>query len=337
MTQTAPIPLVGPVTPLPPTPRAPRSLGLLLGVTSALAFAASGPLVKPLLEAGWSLSAVLVIRMGVSGLILSPTLVRAMRTQRSFLVRHWRPIVMFGLFPVVGCQLLFFTAMQRMPVAIALLIQYLAPVILVGWIWMRTRRAPSRLVAGGALVAVVGLILVVDITGARFDLLGTILALGAAVCVCFYFVLAERTGDDLPPLALASGGLLIGAAVMGALGLTGVIPFAAPEVTVAFRGIEVPGIVPILFVAAVSTTIGYAFGVMAVPHLGSRVASFVGLSEVLFALLYAWMLLGEVPAPVQFVGGALVLAGVVLVRMDGVRTVTAPVAPLPAGGARGIR
>ena len=52
------------------------------------------------------------------------------------------------------------------------------------------------------------------------------------------------------------------------------------------------------------------------PRIGSRVASFVGLSEVLFALGFAWLFLAEVPAPIQFVGGALILVGVVLVRMD---------------------
>src|SRR5690606_41911480 len=62
---------------------------------------------------------------------------------------------------------------------------------------------------------------------------------------------------------------------------------------------------------------GYARGVMPGPRIGSRVASCVGLSEVLFALGFAWLLLSEAPAPIQFVGGALILVGVVLVRLDG--------------------
>jgi drug/metabolite transporter (DMT)-like permease len=217
---------------------------------------------------------------------------------------------------VLGCQLFFFSAMQRMPVAVALLIQYLAPVMLVVFVWVRTRRRPSALVLGGSLVAVVGLVLVVDVSGASFDLLGTLLALCAAVCVCAYFVISERAGDSLPPLALASGGLLVGAVGMGALGVSGVLPFAAPDVSVPLLGVPVPWFLPLLWVAGVATTVGYALGVMAVPRIGSRVASFVGLSEVLFALGFAWLLLGEVPAPVQFAGGALILAGVVLVRAD---------------------
>lgn len=293
-----------------------RTSGIVMAVVSALAFSSSGPLVKPLLEAGWSLSAALIVRMGLAGLILSPLLVRAVIRERSFLRRHGWSLVAFGLIPVAGCQVLFFSAMQRMPVAVALLIQYLAPVMLVGFVWLRTRRTPSRLVLGGSVVAVAGLVLVVDIAGARFDLLGTLFALAAAVCVCVYFVMSERTGDDLPPLALASGGLLIGALFMGVLAVTGILPFAAPDITVTFRGIEMPGFLPLLWVGAVGTTLGYALGVMAVPRVGSRLASFIGLSEVLFALAFAWLLLGETPAPIQFVGGALILVGVVLVRMD---------------------
>ncbi|MFT4219544.1 MAG: DMT family transporter [Microbacterium sp.] len=312
LTPTAPIAIV---VPAPPAERG-RTTGLALAVVSALAFASSGPVVKPLLEAGWSLGAALVIRMAIAGLVLSPALVRALRRERGFLRRHGRTILVFGLTGVAGCQLLFFAAMQRMPVAVALLIQYLAPVLLVVHAWARTRRRPSRLVSAGSLVALVGLVLVVDIAGARFDLWGTILALGAAVCVGVYFLVAERASDDLPPLALASGGLMAGAITIALLIAAGVLPFAAPGVVISLGSFEVPGLVAILWVAAGATTIGYGLGVSAVPRIGSRVASFVGLSEVLFALGYAWLLLGERPAPVQLVGGVLILVGVVLVRAD---------------------
>ncbi|WP_426325389.1 EamA family transporter [Microbacterium sp. E-13] len=321
---TASFPVIAPAAPAS-TARM-RTTGLVMGVASALAFSSSGPFVKPLLEAGWSLGAALLVRMGVAGLVLSPALFVAIRRHRGFLRRHWRLIAAFGLMPVLGCQLFFFSAMQRMPVAIALLIQYLAPVMLVAAVWVRTRKAPSALVLWGSAVAISGLVLVVDISGASFDLIGTLLALGAAVCVCAYFVISERASDDLPPLALAAGGLLAGATVMGVLCLTGIMPFEAPAVDVVLAGVEVPWWMPLLWVAAIATTLGYALGVMAVPRIGSRVASFVGLSEVLFALMFAWIFLAEVPAPIQFAGGALILVGVVLVRADALR---APVAPAP--------
>lgn len=310
--------------------------GLLIAVASALAFSSSGPFVKPLLDGGWSLGAVLLVRMGVAALLLSPALITAVRRQRGFVRRHGLLILAFGLTAVAGCQVFYFAAMQRMPVAVALLIQYIAPVLIVVAVWVRTRRAPSKAVLVGSVVAMTGLVLVVDISGARFDLLGTLFALCAAVCAAAYFVIAGRAGDDLPPLALAAGGLLVGTVLMGALVGVGVLPFAAPSITVSLAGLEVPGILPLLWVGAVATTLGYALGVIAVPRIGSRLASFVGLSEVLFALGFAWLLLGEAPAPIQFVGGALILAGVVLVRLDAdspaepkAETSSIPVVPSP--------
>ena len=99
MTQTAPIEIIASTSPALPLPvNAPgtrpiarhRTGGIVIAVVSALAFSSSGPLVKPLLEAGWSLSAALLVRMGLAGLILSPALIAAVRRERSLLRRHGR-------------------------------------------------------------------------------------------------------------------------------------------------------------------------------------------------------------------------------------------------------
>ena len=58
--------------------------------------------------------------------------------------------------------------------------------------------------------------------------------------------------------------------------------------------------------------------------LGPKLASFVGLSEVLFAVAFAWLLLGQVLTPVQILGGVVVVAGIALVRLDELR------APVPS-------
>ncbi|WP_424449490.1 DMT family transporter [Microbacterium arborescens] len=313
---TAPLPIIAGAheTAVAPAPGR-RTTGMAMAVASALAFSSSGPLVKPLLEDGWSLGAALFVRIGIAALVLSPFLVRAVARERGFLRRHGVALVAFGVMPVVGCQLFYFSAMQRMPVAVALLIQYLAPVLLVIWVWLTTRRRPSPTVIAGSVVAMVGLVLVVDIAGARFDFWGTLLALGAALCTCVYFVMAERTGDSLPPLVLAAGGMVVATAVIGTLLLTGLLPFSTTTVLADVVGMELPPVVVLLWVGA-ATGIAYALGVSAVPRTGSRLASFIGLSEVLFALGFAWLLLAEAPAPIQFVGGALILAGVVLVRLD---------------------
>ena len=305
-----------PANPGTADPARARTLGVLIGLASAVSFASSGPVMKPLLEAGWSVGAALLLRMGGAALLLSPWLIRAIVRDPAILRRHGLLMLGFGLTGVAGCQLFYFSAMQRMPVAIALLVQYTAPVMLVAWVWLRTRRRPSAVVLGGTALAIMGLVLVVDVTGAAFDPLGVAFALGAAVCMAAYFVIAERTSDTMPPLVLAAGGLAVGAALMAVLCASGLLPFVAPAASTDLLGAVVPWFVSVAWVVIVATTLGYGLGVLAVPRIGARLASFVGLTEVLFAMLFGWLLLGEAPAPVQGVGGALILAGVVLVRAD---------------------
>jgi drug/metabolite transporter (DMT)-like permease len=307
--------------------------GILIGIVSALAFGASGPFVKTLLEAGWSPGSAVFLRTLGASVVLAPIGLVALRGRFGLLRTEWRLIVGFGLIAVAGAQLCYFAAVSRMPVGISLLIEYLAPVLLVIWAWARSRRAPTRLTSVGSVVSIGGLVLVLDIAGATPDLLGVVFALGAAVCLGGYFVLSARP-TDLPPVALAAGGLLVASLALGAALLVGVLPASAPLVDVDLLGAIVPWWVPMLVIVLVATAFGYVSGIIAASRMGERLASFVGLSEVLFAVLIAWLLLGEVPSLVQAIGGALIVAGVVLVRLDGGRAGTTRTAePLPAARA----
>jgi hypothetical protein len=196
-----------------------------MAVTSALAFSSSGPLVKPLLEAGWSLSAALVVRMGLAGLILSPlSCGRCAGSDRSApalaLARRVR------LVPVAGCQLLFFSACSgcrsRLRCSSSTCPRPPRRIRLAAY----EARAVA-LVILGSIIAIVGLVLVVDISGSALRPLGTLLALGAAVTVCVYFVMSERTGDDLPP-SPSHRGAARRRLPHALLAATGALPFAAP-------------------------------------------------------------------------------------------------------------
>ena len=85
-----------------------------------------------------------------------------------------------------------------------------------------------------------------------------------------------------------------------------------------------------LGLSLIAAVVAYVAGIGAARRLGAKVASFVGLTEVVFAVAFAWLLLGQVPAVVQFVGGALIVAGVVLVRVDEMRSPAVAVPPEPA-------
>lgn len=297
--------------------RSSTSVGLVISVIAAATFGMSGAFVKPLLEAGWSPAAAVTARALIGGLVLAPVAIISLRGKWSALWRaRWR-IVAMGLIGVAGTQLVYFAALQRIPVNTAILIEYMAPLLLVGFVWATSRRMPSAVVLIGSVVAVAGLVLVVSPGGGdSFDLLGLGFAALATVGCAIYYVVAARPSDELPAVALASGGLMLGGLVLGIAGAAGLVPFTATFGAVQLLGTMVSWWIPLLVVGVLATAVAYATSITATEMLGSRLASFAGLLEVIAAALYAWILLGENLSVPQLIGGVLILAGIAFVRAE---------------------
>lgn len=293
--------------------------GLALAVLSAATFGTSGTFATSLHDTGWSPGAEVTARLGLAALALTVPAVYSLRGRWSDLRRAAGRVVLYGLLAVAGAQLFFFNAVNHLSVGVALLLEYLGTILVVGWMWARHGHRPRRLTAAGAALAVLGLMLVLDITGSvRIDLVGVLWGLGAAVGLATFFVLSAGE-DPLPPVAMAWAGMAVGTVALLVAGVTGVQPLNASTRPVDLAGYRVSWLVPVLGLALVAAAFAYVVGIAAVRRLGSRLAAFVGLTEVLFAVLWAWLLLGQLPARVQILGGAVVVAGVALVRLDELR------------------
>jgi drug/metabolite transporter (DMT)-like permease len=299
-------------------------IGIALGLAAGLAFGAGGAIVKPLLEAGWSPGAAVLFRVIVAAVLLAVPGLIALKFDLRPLWRAKWTVLVYAVIAVAGVQLAFYTALARIPVSTALLIEYLAPVALVLFAWVRTRHVPQLVVLAGSVVAIAGLVLVVGPAGGALDPFGVIMAGVAMIGVAVYYVIGERDDLGVPPIALAAAGLAIGAVVLGIAAATGLVPFEVAFVEVDFLGATAPWWVPVLTVGAFSTAFAYVAGIQAIRMLGTRLSSFLGLSEVIFAAVVAWALLGEAIGPVQAIGGLLILGGIVLVRLE--RRASDPVA-----------
>jgi drug/metabolite transporter (DMT)-like permease len=108
----------------------------------------------------------------------------------------------------------------------------------------------------------------------------------------------------------------VGGAALLVAGLTGVISLRSSTAEADFNGHHTSWIVPVLGLSLVAAAVAYAAGIGAARRLGARLASFIGLTEVLAAVIFAWLLLGQRPSLLQGVGGVVVLAGIALVRAD---------------------
>ncbi|WP_448721245.1 EamA family transporter [Microbacterium natoriense] len=297
-------------------PRGGTGLGLITALGAAVSFGMSGIFARGLIDAGWSPGAAVTVRMWVAALVLLvPTLV-ALRGRWGMVRRHAGMIVVYGLLAVTAAQLCYFQAVAVMDVGIALLIEYTAPIAVVLWLWIRRGEKPTRRSLLGAAVAFIGLVLMLDIlTGATVNLGGILFALGAMVGAATYFVLSAKADTGLPPIALAGLGLLIGAIGLTVAGVVGVLPFEWTTADVEYSVGSVPWFVPVVAMGVIATALAYFLGIASTRMLGSRLSSFVALAEVVAAMVFSALMLGQVPGLAQAIGGALVLAGVVVVKL----------------------
>jgi drug/metabolite transporter (DMT)-like permease len=302
------------------------SSGLAFAVLSAASFGMSGALARELLDAGWSAGAIVLVRVGLAALVVTPFGLASLRGRWALVRRNAGLILVYGALAVAGAQFCYFSAVGHMQVGPALLIEYTAPATVVVWLWLRHGQRPGVVTLVGAGLAAAGLVLVLDLlSGADLSVPGVLWALAAMVGAATYFVISADEDNGLPPMVLATGGLVGGTAVLGVLGLVGLLPMRASRASVTYAGTSVDWWVPLLVLGVVTAAIAYTSGIAAGRRLGSRLASFVALLEVVAGVVFAWLLLAELPRPVQLLGGLLILAGVVGVKLGERTTAVHPV------------
>ncbi|MDG9707264.1 EamA family transporter [Streptomyces sp. DH10] len=294
----------------PSIPRHGKGVGLGLALLSAVAFGGSGVAAKPLIEAGLDPLHVVWLRVAGAALVMLPLAVR----HRALLRRRPALLVGFGLLAVAGVQACYFAALSRIPVGVALLIEYLAPALVLGWVRFVQRRPVTRAAAVGVVLAVGGLACVVEVwSGLGFDALGLLLALGAACCQVGYFVLSDQgsdAGDEAPdPLGVIAYGLLVGAAVLTVVARPWNMDWSVLTGTARMDGTPVAAFALLAWIVLVATVVAYITGVLAVRRLSPQVAGVVACLEAVIATVLAWILLGEHLSAPQLAGGVIVLGG----------------------------
>src|SRR4029078_1179251 len=140
-----------------------RTAGLGVALASAASFGLSGSLARGLMDAGWSSAAAVSARILLAALVLAPLAGMELRGRGDRLRPHLPLVGVYGLVAVAGCQLAFFNAVERMPVGVALLIEYMSPVAVIGWRWLTRGARPGPRTIAGALLAIVGLVFVLDL------------------------------------------------------------------------------------------------------------------------------------------------------------------------------
>ncbi|WP_035304866.1 EamA family transporter [Actinokineospora inagensis] len=319
------------MTTKPPSPvtHPHQARGTLFILIASAAFGSSGPLAKSVMQAGFEPAQVAGMRAGLAAIMLliavalfRPQILHIRRT-------NWRTTIAYGLIGVAAVQFLFFVAVARLPVGVAMLLEYMSPILVALWVRFVRHVHLPRLSWIGTGLALVGLVLVAQVwSGLRIDTIGLVAGLAAALCSAGYYLIGERGAGEQHPIGMVTWGMAVGAIGLFVAAPPWNLPVDRLTATTAFGDHQYPVWVLLITVAALSTAVAYTLSTASLRDLPSTVVSVLALSEPVVATLLAWLMLGEVLDPTQIVGMVVLLGGALLVQLAARAPVT-PADPQP--------
>jgi drug/metabolite transporter (DMT)-like permease len=304
-----------------------RFAGLWLALGAAMAMGSAAAALKAMGSTGLPALHVVQARTLVGGVALMAVAVVVRRGRVRLARRDWWLVGAYGVISLAANQVAFTMSLSGLSVGVALLLEYLAPVLVALWVRFVRREPVSGLVWVGIVGTLLGLGMVGRVwAGFALDGAGFVLGLLAAATMASRFVLADRGLRRQDPLVLAAWGTAVSA---GALLLTGVVaPFPVDALAreADLNGTAVPMVLLVAWVGLVGTAGGVLLAVAAQRLLTPTSASLVLTLEVVVGAGLAYLVLGEAPAEVQVLGGVVMLAGVVVAQVAITRRPATPLA-----------
>lgn len=212
----------------------------------------------------------------------------------------------------------YYLAISRIPVAVALVIQYTAPALVVGWASVASRRAPPSEILVALFAALVGVVFVVElVSGAigRMDGFGVAVALASAVFFAAYAVLAERTGAVYG----STGAMFRGFAVASVVWVAVQAPRGFPS-----ELLEPAHLPKVLYVGIAGTLLPFFLFAWGIARVRAERAAIAATLEPVIAAVVAWVWLGQRLSPSQVAGGALVVAAVAFLQVRARKPLVVP-------------
>jgi drug/metabolite transporter (DMT)-like permease len=296
-------------------------LGVAMVAGAAVLFGINGSVSKVVLESG--LTSVQLTQARSIGAALGFALILAL-TDPGRLRVTWRELpflLVFGITGVAFVQWFYFLSIHRLPVGIALLIEYLAPLLVALWARYVLHESVRRRIWAALALALVGLSLIVELWGAgesALDSLGIAASLAACVAYAVYILMAERGVTRRDPISLTAYGFAFAALFWLAVQPLWEFPFATMDDSVSLLGNldhrTAPLWLLVAFVVLVGTMATFALVVSALRHLSATRVGIVAMLEPVAAAAVAWAWLGETLGTAQLIGGAIVLAGIALAQ-----------------------
>lgn len=296
------------------------AVGYAMVTSAALLFALNGTVSKVVLQSG--ISSLELTQVRATGAFLGFLLLLAATQRRRLrLTRRELPyLVVFGIAGVAFVQWLYFVSIGRLPIGIALLIEYVAPVLIALWAWAVFKEPIRRRIWVALVLAVAGLALVVEPWGggSGLDGLGVAAALAAAVSYAVYVLMAERAVRRRDPASLTCYGFLFAGLFWAVVQPWWRFPFGRVGDDVSLlghlEGFSLPVWLLLLYVVVAGTMVTFLLVAAALRHISATRVGIVAMLEPVAASAVAFAWLGESFGSWQLVGGGVVLVAILLAQ-----------------------
>ena len=309
---------IEPLSPVTPTVAGGQAVGVVMYLVAAFLFALNGSVAKAQIEAG--LNAVQVTEIRTLGCAVILLVVLALTKPASLKVRRSEVpfLLLFGILAYLLTPFLFFLSVSYLPVAIAALLAFLAPVLVALWLRFVKREPVGRSIWIALALVIGGLLLVSQVwSGMSLNPLGVLYGLLTAAALAAYLLLGEEGAKRRDVLSLAFWGFAIATITWSILAPWWNFPWSILGTTTslfdgAVSGIPVWSLVLIMIVVSV---VPFVLVLMSLQRIGAQRGGILGTTEPVWAAIIAFVLLGEVISPTQGLGGLIVLAGVIVAEL----------------------
>ena len=303
-------------------------MGYFWALLAALLFGVNGSVTKVLVEGGLSPAHVTLFRVAGTALIAAVVLLVSDRKAFRITLRQAAVLAVLGVFGVALLQFTYAVAVSLVPVGIALLIEFMAVLIvaLFAFFVLRERVRARLWVAIGFVL--IGLALVARVWNSDLHPLGVLMASCAAVALALYFLLGEREVGRSSPMAVGFWSMSFATLFWVIFGDLGSLDVSSIGEAVSLGGQLEAVSVPLWMLVVWNVVLGsfapFLLSFLALRYLTATAAGITASAEVIFAFAFAWIWLGELLTPLQLVGAAAVLVGIVLAQTARINKVVDP-------------
>ena len=294
-----------------------RYKGEILTLLGAIFFSFNGVVAKLVLTSGLSSMRLTQVRCGGAFIFLGLYIFLRHREKLNAKKQDMPILFAYGIIGFLMVQALYFVAITRLNVSVALILEFTAPIWIVLWLRFVKHKVVPSLMWVAIFLAFSGLVLIAQVwKGQTLDPIGVTCALLDGIVLASFFLLGEKltAKRDVESLMVYGFGF-------ASLGLAIAMPLWSYPTEIftqsmnlqgRFDAFNLPGWVLIAWVIIMGTIVPYLLVVKGLKLLSASTSSVMGMAEPVLAGVFAWIWLSETWNFIQLVGGVTVIIGIIL-------------------------